>query len=72
MNLLFEYVHGGLCAADCDAVIAVQQPDDDRWMVRVMVRGFKEWDTVVGDLTESEAKTIVRKLFDYGRYMHCP
>lgn len=69
MKILFKTEEGYLIAAECTAVGAAMQSDDDKWCVRYVLKGHTGWDTMVGGLTEVEAKRIVRRLFDMGVYV---
>jgi hypothetical protein len=68
VKILYEHRDGTMVAADVVSILAIQNPDDDRWRVVVWCAGNCNPDTVADNLTEKEAKNIVRKLFDYGVY----
>ena len=68
MKILFEHRDGTMVAMDAVSVLAIQNPDDDRWRVMAWGVGNGNADIIARDLTEKDAKNIVRKLFDYGVY----
>lgn len=69
MKILYEARDGALLAAECTAIGAAQQPDDDRWRVRFVLADHDYWQDAFRDLTEEKAKRIVRRLFDVGVYI---
>lgn len=73
MRILFDDDKGYRAAMDCSAVYAMPDPDGgDGWVV--VVDSINGNDTIVvrSGLSESLAKRIVERLFDIGRYVHCP
>lgn len=68
MKILFALDDGSMVAMDAVTVIAGQQPDDDKWCVMARPVGQDGWSRIACDLTEKDAKNVVRKLFDYGVY----
>ena len=68
MKILYENRDGTMVAMDAVSILAIQNPDDDLWRVVACPVGSGYGDVVARDLTEKDAKNIVRKLFDYGVY----
>lgn len=73
MRILFDDDKGHRAAMDCSAVYACPDRDGgDGWTVFVDVIGDNGSVVVRTGLSESLAKRIVERLFDVGRYVHCP
>jgi hypothetical protein len=72
MKILYETPEGELVATECVTVVAAKHARDDLWSVGAFVPDDNTPFRIADNLTEPEAKAIVRKLFDYGVYMRCP
>ena len=66
MKNLYETPEGHLVAAECLMIVATDLGDG--WSVGMVTHPEDGANIIAADLTEQEAKMIVRKLFDYGVY----
>ncbi len=72
MKILYETPEGHLVASECLTVAAAKDVHDGQWRVSMVASPDEDACVIADNLTEQEAKMIVRKLFDYGVYTRCP
>lgn len=72
MKILYETPDGNLIATECSTIEAAWDRCMNWWLVRIRMIPDGGMTSIADNLTEKEAKVIVRKLFDYGVYTHCP
>lgn len=72
MKILYEDLDGNLIATECCTIAAALNHHSGLWGVAITVTPDEGLCRIADGLTEQEAKTIVRKLFDYGTYIRCP
>ncbi len=65
MRIMFDDDHGCRVAMECSSVCAMPDPEEDGWIV--VASGDRDVIVRTG-LTEEEAKTAVRRLFDVGSW----